>query len=97
MQLKKYLGVAVVLMVVACNQTTEQAKETKDSTAKQTKVSAVANVSFKDDKLASIYTDYLNLKDALVATKGTEAQAAAKVLASSLKGYNGCEYGHHCK
>jgi len=39
---------------------------------------------FKDKSIGKSYTQYLELKDALVASKGKEAQSAAKALEKSL-------------
>ncbi len=91
MQIKKYLGISAVAVLMACNNATNQKAETKDSTAKQVETVAVSGVSFKEAKLQSIYASYINLKDALVAAKPTEAQTAAKTLATELKNYSGCE------
>ncbi len=90
--MRNYLGVAALVVLAACNTNSNQsATSTKDSTAKTVAVAPVAAISFKDAKLQDIYSDYIMLKDALVATKMTDAQTAAKKLAVSLKTFNGCE------
>lgn len=91
MQVKKYLGISAVMVLMACNNATDQKAETKDSTAKAVETVAVSAVSFKEAKLQSIYASYIALKDALVVAKPTEAQTAAKTLATELKNYSGCE------
>ena len=87
--MKNYLGLLALLLVVACNNTEQQSAESKDSLTVAT-VKATS-VDFKDKKLQPIYAAYLALKDALVAAKVADAQAAAKTLAVELKTYTGCE------
>lgn len=88
--MKRYFGLALIAVLMACN------SENKSTTSKDTSVvvkvdTNVNELSFSDEKVASIYKDYLILKDALVATKFEDSKAAAKTLAVSLKGYAGCE------
>lgn len=90
--MKNYFGIAALVVLAACNTNSNQSTSTKDTTAKVTTVApATAAVSFKDAKLQSIYSDYISLKDALVATKSADAKTAAQKLGASLKNYNGCE------
>ncbi|KQC00764.1 DUF3347 domain-containing protein [Pedobacter sp. Hv1] len=91
MQVKKYLGISAMVVLMACNNATKQQAETKDSTAQPVEKIAATAVSFKEAKLQTIYTSYISLKDALVLAKPTEAQTAAKALAAELKNYSGCE------
>lgn len=91
MQVKKYVGISALAILMACNNTANQNAETKDTTAKPVETVATASLSFKDAKLQTIYTAYIKLKDALVAAQATAAQAAAKNLAVELKGHDGCE------
>ncbi len=86
--MKNYIGIGAVVLLMACN-TSNKSTETKDTL--QTKAIAVTNVGFKDDKLQKIYSSYILLKDALVATKMEEAKTAAKTLSEELKNYTGCE------
>lgn len=89
--MKRYFGIAVILMIVACNSTENKSTETKDSTIAKQADTNVNQLSFTDEKVAQIYSDYLILKDALVATKFEDSKSAAKILAASLKLYAGCE------
>ena len=84
--MKKYFGIAMALVVMACNST-----ENKDTSSAKKVDTTITQLSFSDEKVSQIYTDYLSLKDALVATKFEESKSAAKLLALSLKGYAGCE------
>lgn len=87
--MKKYFGIFAIGILMACNnsdkKSTESAEGTKANTAK------TESISFKDENLAEIYTMYISLKDALVASKPEKAQEAAKALTVKLKGYRGCE------
>lgn len=89
--MKRYLGFAFVLVVMACNNAENKSTETKDSTVVKKADTVVNELNFSDEKVALIYSDYLVLKDALVATKFEESKAAAKTLALSLEAYAGCE------
>lgn len=92
MQVKKYLGIAALAVLAACNNAPKESKATKDSAATVTSSATQAtSVVFTDAKVQSIYAAYINLKDALVLTKAPEAQTAAKALAVELKNYSGCE------
>ncbi len=91
MQVKKYVGISVLAVLMACNNADKQNTSTKDSTAKPVETVAATSLSFKDAKLQSIYTAYIKLKDALVASQAAEAQTAAKALAVELKSHEGCE------
>ena len=84
--MKKYFGIAIVLVFMACNNT-----ENKDKGLAKKVDTNITQLSFSDEKVSQIYTDYLSLKDALVATKFDESKLAAKSLALSLSGYAGCE------
>jgi hypothetical protein len=86
--MKKYLGILVISLSLACNNSEQKSAEKKDSTVNKATTSAI---SFKDSKLQTLYTSYLNLKDALVAGKQQEATAASKLLSGDLKSYTGCE------
>lgn len=85
--MKRYFGIAFLLVILACNNAENKSTETKDTTS----IKAVNTLAFADEKVALIYTDYIALKNALVATKVDEAKSAAKTLAISLKAYAGCE------
>lgn len=89
--MRRYLGAACLLMLLACNNAGKKSAETKDtSTVKGVDHTSVP-LGFTDEKVGHIYADYLILKDALVATNIAEAKTAAKKLGALLKGYAGCE------
>ncbi|MEJ5995985.1 DUF3347 domain-containing protein [Pedobacter sp. Du54] len=88
--MRKYFGIAFMLIVMACNNAENKSTETKDSNAVKVD-STVATLTFKDKKVGAIYTDYLALKNALVSTNVSDAKSAAKKLSVSLKAYAGCE------
>lgn len=89
--MKNYLGILVLMALIACNNKANKSAEKKDTvtTAESSKVAS--GPVFKDSKISGIYTDYLKLKDALVAAKVEDAKNAAKTLAVALKSYTGCE------
>jgi hypothetical protein len=89
--MKNYLGCLAIFTLIACNNTAKNAADKKDTISTVSVASPNSLPVFKDDKVAKIYSSYLQLKDALVATKPTDAQTVAKALAEDLKGYNGCE------
>lgn len=91
MQIKSYLGLLAVAILVACN-SANKSTETKDSiTVSESDTTKAVALGFKDEKLQTIYTSYIKLKDQLVASNYNDAKPAAVELASSLKGLTGCE------
>jgi len=91
MQVKKYVGISAMLLIMACNNATNQKETEKDTTATQKNAVTSKNVDFKDGKVHKIYASYITLKDALVNADSKVAQTAAKELATDLKGHSGCE------
>ena len=89
--MRRYFGIALILVIMACNNAENKSTETKDSNSAKEIDTNVTPLAFSDEKVGLIYTDYLALKDALVATNADQAKSAAKKLAVSLKGYAGCE------
>lgn len=89
--MKQYFGIAFVLVIMACNSTENKSTESKDTSAAKLTDSNSVQLAFTDEKVGRIYSDYIGLKDALVATKFEDAKTAAKTLAVSLKSYAGCE------
>ncbi|MDQ8051820.1 MAG: DUF3347 domain-containing protein [Pedobacter sp.] len=89
--MKKYFAILPLILLMACSGNTNKVVDPKDSVAKTENTSTVVQPTFKDQKVAAIYANYLQLKDALVATKDAEAKAAAKELIPELKSYTGCE------
>ena len=76
---------------MACNQAENKSTETKDSNSANKIDTNLTQLTFSDEKVGVIYTDYIALKNALVATNADHAKSAAKKLAVSLKEYAGCE------
>jgi hypothetical protein len=89
--MKHYFGIAALILTTACTSTDQKSTVVTDSTANIVEDSTSVVIDFKDPKVGSIYTGYISLKNALVATKSDEAKSAAKTLAVSLKAYAGCE------
>ncbi len=89
--MKNYLGIVAVILLMACNNSANKSASSLDSSATKTDTVQEVKTVFKDPKLETIFTAYVSLKDALVATKIEEAKTAAKVLAHELRNYTGCE------
>jgi hypothetical protein len=89
--MKKYLGILALSTLIACNDTGNNSAEKKDNLAQQKTTTASTAPIFKEPKISGIYTDYLKLKDALVAAHVDDAKSAAKLLVKGLKNYTGCE------
>ena len=89
--MKRYFGLAIILVILACNNAENKSAETRDTSLAKKVDSNLNRLDFTDEKVGLIYTDYIALKNALVATKTDDAKEAAKKLAVSLNGYAGCE------
>ncbi len=76
------LGLGLALTVTACNEPTEN-QETETATAEPQSPPASKLNSEGTQQLIAVLSDYYKLKDALVATDGTEASVAAESLAKS--------------
>ncbi|WP_316800316.1 DUF3347 domain-containing protein [Pedobacter frigidisoli] len=87
--MKKIFGIAILATLLACNQSEKKSENLSDSTTKS--ASANHDVKVKDAQKDSILVQYFNLKNALVKSDSSKAQAAAKILEKSLAGYEGCE------
>lgn len=75
---------------MACNQADKKSADTNDST--KTGTAAVkSEVSIKDEKKSVIFTQYVDLKNALVNSDSVSAQKSAGLLKNSLAAYKGCE------
>ncbi len=81
---KKYVLIALVLTLFACNNPNSTLPETKATTVTKVETPVTQKISFKDEKLSDVYTSYLALKDALVASNFQEAKLAANVMTKSL-------------
>lgn len=86
-----YFIVAVVLLLSAsaCNQQNKQAEE-QSSTAGDT-ASATTQATIANDTTSLAYTEYLALKNALVASDAAKASQAARQLEQTLSKIDGCE------
>lgn len=88
--MKNYLGIGALLLIVACN-SEPQKSDSKQDTIQTKSATSVSNLSFKNDTVKVLYQSYIELKDALVATKFDDAKQKAKALSVVLKSHNGCE------
>ncbi len=79
---------SIMAVYTACNQTQET---TETPVADSVTVSAPVAIELKDANSDRAYDQYLHLKDVLVLSDSTQAQAAAKDLAITLREINGCE------
>ena len=89
--MKKYIGIVVLSALFACNSATTPSENNTDSVTVKTDTLAVSDISFKDVKVQDIYSSYIILKDALVASKYEDAKIASKTLGDQLNVYKGCE------
>ena len=88
--MKRIFGIAILTALMACNQADQKSSETKDST--RTDSTSVKNeISIKDEKKLAIFTQYVDLKNALVKSDAGSAQKSAAILKNSLAAYEGCE------
>lgn len=88
--MKKIFGIAILASLLACNQAEKKSSDKNDSAVKDSTI-AKNNIVIKDDKKSTILTQYIDLKNALVASDAKTTQSAASLLESSLKNYEGCE------
>ena len=89
--MKKYFGILAVSVLLACNNSAKQPENNVDSTSVATDTVAVSAINFKDEKVQEIYSSYIVLKDALVASNFDQTKVAAKALEEQLKTFKGCE------
>lgn len=89
--MKRYIAVVTIMMALSCTNAEKKTALSTDSAAVGAQDIKVASVEFGDQKIQSIYNDYIGLKDALVASKYEEAKPAAEKLQVSLSAYKGCE------
>lgn len=88
--MKRIFGIAILTALMACNQAEKKSTETNDST-KTDSVSVKNEVSIKDERKLAIFTQYVDLKNALVKSDAEGAKKTAAVLKNSLAAYEGCE------
>jgi len=88
--MKRIFGIAILATVMACNPAEKKSSETTDKTSQDS--SDVKNaVSLKNDKAGAIFTQYIELKNALVQSDSVQVQKSASSLQTSLADYKGCE------
>ncbi|HXH99356.1 MAG TPA: DUF3347 domain-containing protein [Sphingobacteriaceae bacterium] len=81
----KIISLTVLVSTVILGCSTDSGKNNKSkNTEKSSDAHSLATVTFKDDKIKSIYTHYIHLKDALVKSDEKTAQSAASELQSAL-------------
>lgn len=88
--MKRIFGIAILATLMACNQSDTKSVESKDSTHKDS-VAVKNTVALKNEKAGEIFTQYINLKNALVKSDSVQVQKSASSLQTSLAGYKGCE------
>ena len=81
-------GIIIACASTACNQAAENSNS---NTTDSTSVASASPADIKDDNTQQVYIDYLKLKDVLVSSDSTGAQAAGKELADALAKIDGCE------
>ena len=88
--MKKIFGIAILATLLACNQAEKKATGDKDTS--QNNAAKVSNeVKINDVKKSEILNQYVDLKNALVASDSAVGQKSAKALEKSLANYEGCE------
>ena len=87
--MKRIVGVAILTVLMGCNQSEHKTVEKNDST--QVSSSTQAPIVIKDEKKMEIFAQYEDLKDALVNSDAGAAQTNGLKLEKSLAAYEGCE------
>ncbi|PWS28901.1 hypothetical protein DHW03_03445 [Pedobacter yonginense] len=88
--MKRIFGIAILATLMACNPAKNKSSETANSTGKDSSV-VEQTVSLKNKTASAIFTQYIDLKNALVQSDSIEVQKAASSLQTSLADYKGCE------
>ena len=88
-QMKKVLTVSLSAALLAIGACTTDNKNVENSSAsegsvKTEKATPAVKAEFDDPKTAAVYENYLNLKNAMVASNGAQAQSAAAALQTAL-------------
>lgn len=86
--MKKYLGIAILSVLFACN---GSGKKAAAVTGAALTPGTVNEVQLADPRIDSIFKGYLGLKNSLVASNAVAAQQTAKDLSTALKSFAGCE------
>lgn len=88
--MKKYIGIAILSILIACTNSEKKDSADTDSTKLTTTAQATA-VEFAEPKIDSIYSGYINLKNALVNADAATAKTEAAALTKVLNDLKGCE------
>jgi len=86
--MKKYIGIAILMALIACNGAAKKKTAAEQGTVK---TDAVNDVQLADPRVASIYKGYISLKSSLVGSNAVAAKQTAQDLSTALKGFEGCE------
>jgi len=86
--MKKYIGIAILSALIACNGAAKKKTAAAQSTVK---ADAVNDVQLSDPRVANIYKGYISLKSSLVNSNAAAAKQTAQDLSTALKGFEGCE------
>jgi len=89
--MKKYIGIAVLSVLIACTNAPKKDAALTDSTAKQDTTTLAGDVQLADPKIANIYNGYISLKNTLVAANAPAAAQTAADLSKALAAFSGCE------
>ena len=90
-KMRNYFGILALIIFASCNSDANKTAAIKDTITVKTEKIAPSNISFKDIKVQELYTSYISLKNALVASKFDEAKTVSKDFSLQLKAYSGCE------
>lgn len=77
-------GLFSFMVIVACSSGNNKAETADANDQKEVSASETAELTFKDEKIGRIYSDYITLKDALVESNDKDASVAAGALQVSL-------------
>ena len=89
--MNKYIGIVILSVLMACTNAPKKTETTADSTAKTEPAVAAGTIQLADPKIESIYTDYIGLKNSLVAGNAAGSSQTALDLSKALSAYAGCE------
>lgn len=89
--MKRYIGIFVIAVLASCSSSEKGTTGNGDSTAVTADSIAVNQVKVEDPQIASIYSNYIGLKDALIASDYEASKSSAQALLVSLNEKEGCE------
>lgn len=87
--MKSLFAIIISVGLFSCNQSDKKSTSNNDTTVKDATTHIA--VTLKDSKLEAIYSSYISLKDALVASDSSAVKEKASSLANNLNGFEGCE------